>query len=145
MKNFDIRPRSKAVKVSKPAVETSAIKNPSVRSRTYARIIAAVLVAAMVLFVLGYVFLPAAEVRVWARSEPVTRDVEIKLDKSLPEPDLATMSVPAISLDREVSGSKNFPASGSKNVGKSASGFVSIYNFSKTALVLKSQTTTLKV
>ncbi len=102
---------------------------------------AGIVVLGIVLFTV--LILPEARVIVAARTEAVTRDLEISIDKNQTEPDPAGLVVPGRILEREIEGRKTYPSSGSKNVGRTASGFVSIYNFSKTTLILRAQTTVL--
>ena len=89
--------------------------------------------------------LPEAKLTLSVRSEPVTRDLEIKVDANRAEASSEELVVSGKFVDREIVGSKAGAATGSKNVGKTASGFVSIYNFSKTTLVLKAATTVLTI
>lgn len=101
-------------------------------------------VAALVLIaVLGLAVLPQAEVVLVARAEPVTRDLEIRVTTTAPARDSAELAIPGTLVEKEVSGSAMAPATGTKNIGTKASGFVYIYNFSKTTLILKKDTTTL--
>ena len=102
-------------------------------------------VVTMVAVIVGglYLFLPQAVITVNARTEPVARDFEIRVDQKVTAPSSADLVVPGKMIEREVVGQKKYGATGTKNVGKTASGFVSIYNFSKTTLILKAQTTVL--
>ncbi len=90
-----------------------------------------------------FVYLPSATVTVKARSEPLARDFEIRVDQNQQEVSIADLAIPARIIEQEVAGEKKIATTGSRNVGKNASGFISIYNFSKTTLVLKAQTTEL--
>lgn len=104
---------------------------------------AAGLVAAI--FVLAYWVLPAAAIKIVPRSEPVTRDFEIRVDQNLTSSMAAAdLAVPGRLAEREVVGSRKVISTGSKNVGSKASGFVYLYNFSKDTLILKARSTTLK-
>lgn len=100
-------------------------------------------VALLLLLLFSFLILPEARVTVTVRSEPVTKDFDIRVDKNLDKPDATELSVPGKVVEQEISGNKTFSATGSRNVGRAASGFVNIYNFSKTTLILKAQTTTL--
>lgn len=93
--------------------------------------------------ILGFIFLPEAWIKVAMRTEATARDFEIRVSENQIEPDSVALAIPGKVLEREVEGTKTYPATGSKNVGKTASGFVTIYNFSKTTLILKAQTTVL--
>jgi len=103
-----------------------------------AAVVAIVVLASGALF-----YLPSAAITVKARSEPVARDFEIRVDPSAAAASSIELAIPAKTIDREVEGSKTAQATGQRNIGKTASGFVSIYNFSKTTLILKAATTEL--
>ncbi|MBI4050006.1 MAG: hypothetical protein HY398_00995 [Candidatus Doudnabacteria bacterium] len=97
----------------------------------------------IVIFVLSYFVLPAAAITIMPRSEPVTRDFEIRVDQTLGEASAAELAVPGRVTEVEVVGSRQVAATGSKNVGSKASGFVYLYNFSKDTLILRARSTTL--
>ena len=107
----------------------------------------AVIVVIVVLVLTGVMFyaLPSATITVVTRSEPVTRDVEIEVRVDQLEPDLASLTVPGRIIEQEVEGSKSFTPTGRRNIGKKASGFVQIYNLSKTTLILRAETTVLSI
>jgi hypothetical protein len=100
-------------------------------------------IALLVLGLISFFVLPEARIQVTLRSEPATRDFQIHVDKSQTQVDASNLAVPAKYLEQEISGTKTFIPTGARNVGKTASGFVYIYNFAKTPLILKAQTTTL--
>lgn len=146
MKSLDIR-RTK----NRPQVELRKVlpekKTPLSTSPIKARrkIAAGLTVLVLLLvWVLSIFVLPEAKIQVIARSEPMTRDFEIRVDKNQTAPNTAELSIPGKFLEQEVSGSKNFTPTGRRNIGHAASGFVYIYNFSKTTLILKAQTTVLR-
>ena len=99
--------------------------------------------ALLIIAALGFVLLPHAAITVRARSEPVTRDLEIRVSTEQAAADSARLVVPGRLVADEISGSKTVAATGARNIGQKASGFVYIYNFSKTTLILKKDTTTL--
>ena len=161
MKSLDIRPKksaprrffappapvsevlARAARQKKPAklpeLGAFAVPRPLWRRWVAVSVAGVVLVATlMVLFVL-----PQVEVAIAVRSEPTTRDFEIRVDQKLDRVDAAELAVPGRLLDQEVPGSKAFPATGARNVGQTASGFVYIYNFTKTTLILRKDTTVL--
>ncbi|MCL5435797.1 MAG: hypothetical protein M1275_01830, partial [Patescibacteria group bacterium] len=98
-----------------------------------------------VLFVLAVFILPKATVKVVPRTEPITRDLEMQVDASAGVPDVQNLTIPGKRLTQEVAQSGIYPTTGVKNVGEKASGFVTLYNFSKNSLILKSATTRLEV
>ena len=95
------------------------------------------------IFILAFAVLPSAVIKVKARTEPVTRDFEIRVDAGAQKSSSENLVVPGKVIEKEITGSKSYGATGVKNVGKTASGFIQIYNFSKTSLILKAQTTVL--
>ncbi|OGE79416.1 MAG: hypothetical protein A2751_05270 [Candidatus Doudnabacteria bacterium RIFCSPHIGHO2_01_FULL_46_14] len=147
MKNLDIvrkdslGPVKTAPKIFTPSPEVPArqVLRPRYKLRA---LVAAVFLIALVVGGL-YIFLPQATITVKARTEPVARDFEIRVDQNTITASSADMTVPGKIIEREVSGQKQYASTGTRNIGKTASGFVSIYNFSKSTLILKAQTTVL--
>lgn len=127
--------------------ETYTHSETRTKSRGFRSSFSKIFVITMVVLVLGVfglsVLLPQATITVYARSERITRDVEVTLDKSAPAVDQAKLTAPATVITREVSQTKNFPATGTKDVGTKATGTVQIYNFTKNTLTLRASTTTL--
>lgn len=145
MRSFDIRPKRARLPAAPPVKQPATSAKPKSRSLFSGgqKFIAAVIsIVLCLIFLASYIF-PEATIYVEARTEPVTRDMEIRVDVNQAAPNTSELAVPGKILEKEVSGKKTFAATGSKNVGKKASGFVSIYNFSKTTLILKAQTTVL--
>ncbi|MEJ0020999.1 MAG: hypothetical protein WDN47_00260 [Candidatus Doudnabacteria bacterium] len=89
------------------------------------------------------VLLPTATVTVFARSEQVTRDLELTVDKNTSSADPDNLQITGIPVDREVSQTKNFTATGVQLAGTKATGTVTIYNFTPNILTLRAATTTL--
>ncbi len=104
---------------------------------------ASVVVLLVALF--SFLILPEASIKATVRSEPVTRDFEIRVEQNQSTPNAAELVIPGKVLELMKEGTKSFAASGSRNIGRKASGFVHLYNFSKTTLILKAQTTVLEV
>ncbi|OGE80204.1 MAG: hypothetical protein A2826_01705 [Candidatus Doudnabacteria bacterium RIFCSPHIGHO2_01_FULL_43_23] len=102
------------------------------------------LILVAVLVIIFYI-LPSATVVVTARSEPLARDLEILVDSQTTVPDIQNLLVPGQRIEEERDYSGEYPATGSKKVGKPASGFVTIYNFSNNNLILRAATTRLEV
>lgn len=98
----------------------------------------------LILAVLGFFVLPAASVTVVPRTEPITRDLEMQVDSSSPVADVQNLTIPGKRDTQEISMSQDYPATGVKNIGEKASGFVTLYNFSKNSLILRSSTTRLE-
>jgi len=101
-------------------------------------------VVALILALLAVFVLPSAEIIVKPRTEPVTRDLEVQVDSKVGVPDVSNLTIPGKIIAEQISESKTYAATGVKNTGEKASGFVTLYNFSKTTLILKKGTTRLE-
>lgn len=145
MKSFDISRRNKKIAARLPArqAKPQSVKPKQTKSVKWMKPVAGLMVLVVLALAAGYVFLPEATIQVTARSEPVTRDLSIRVDKNLAASAADDLAVPGKFIEIEVTGKKTAASTGSKNVGKKASGFVLIYNFSKTTLILKAPTTVL--
>jgi hypothetical protein len=105
-------------------------------------------VAVAIVLVFGLILaltLPAATVTIYARSEPVTRDLEIKVDASFNVVDGENLVIPGTSITTEVSQTENFEVTGTSTEGTTASGQVTLYNFTANTFRLNASTTTLVV
>ncbi len=89
------------------------------------------------------VLLPQADVIVVARAEPITRDFEVVVDRSVMAVNSSSLLIPGVAISKEVSITKSFPTTGEKVSGTKASGVVTIYNNTANTLTLKASTTTL--
>lgn len=137
--------RSNYIKAAAEQYTEPKVRTKSRFGSSFSKVFVIVMVV-LVLAVFGLaVLLPEADITVYARSEPITRDAEVSLDKAATSPDPSKMIAPTTLITREVSQTKNFPATGSKDVGTKATGTVVIYNFTKNTLTLKASTTTLVV
>ena len=153
MKNLDIRPKGRKAsqsaprrgayqleikKVSKkPAALAPLGTIPFARPRWRRAVVTAIVGGVALLGLFSFFILPQVIVTAALRSEPTTRDFEIRVDSRLSQVDAAALAVPGKVLEQEVPGSKAFTPTGTRNVGQTASGFIHIYNFSKTTLILK--------
>lgn len=141
MKSIDIK--RKATKKLKPAKRkfVRAVPRPKIHwSKT---LIGTAGLAVLLLAVFAFLVLPEVRVTAQVRTEPVTRDFEIRVDRRMEQPNLAELAAPGKIVEQEITGTKAYSATGTRNIGKLASGFVHIYNFSKNTLILKAQTTVL--
>lgn len=89
------------------------------------------------------IMLPRADITVAARSEPVSRDFEITVDKNATAVDSSNLVIPGIPVSKEVSQTKSFETTGTATAGNKAAGSVQLYNFTTSTLKLKASTTTL--
>src|SRR3989344_2769792 len=146
-RSFDIRPRSgkKIVIVRKaPRIKSAKSANPARKATLKQKTLAGTItLAAIAALLLAFLVLPEARIKVAARTEPVTRDFEIEVNQNENTANPAELAVPARIVTEEVEDKKTFPSTGVKNVGRKASGFIYIYNFSKTTLILRAGTTIL--
>lgn len=101
--------------------------------------------ALVVLFLLIFslVILPKATVVVYAKGDPIIRDVELSVGTGIAQADSAKLQLPAVSLERTLEAEDKFQSSGKKEVGSKAVGKVRIFNLTGAPLSLKSKTTTL--
>ncbi len=114
-------------------------------SSTFSRVfVLSVFVLVLAVFGLA-VLLPQARITVYARSEPVTRDIEVSIDKNIRTINSTNLTIPAEPISKEISHTKNFPATGVKLDGTKATGNIQLYNFTKNTLTLRAATTTLIV
>ncbi|MDZ4244160.1 MAG: hypothetical protein U1C57_03590, partial [Candidatus Doudnabacteria bacterium] len=140
MRSFDIKAPQKA-KGADPVKRPQMRKSRGHYRKTLFTGIALVVLLAVIVF---YV-MPQARADIKLRTEPVTRDLEVRVDSRQQTADAANLVIPGEFLQSETTKGRKFAATGKKDVGQKASGFVYIYNFSKTTLVLKAQTTVLNV
>lgn len=102
--------------------------------------------AAVILFILILVFvLPSAEITVFARTQPISRDFQISADRNLAAPNLDQLAVPGKLLGDDQDYAVKLNATGQLNVGTQARGTVQIYNFTGRVLKLGAATTTLTI
>jgi hypothetical protein len=95
----------------------------------------------VVVLVLVFLILPKAKIVLYAKAEPVTRDIEVAISTQNQAPDVARLLLPASKVSNKVDVSGKFSTQGKKEVGSKASGLVRIYNFTKLPINLKASTT----
>lgn len=138
MKSLDIIPAGQKKVLKKQA--------KPVAGRNWYKVFVIVIFFLLVLVTLFvFLILPEARIQVTLRTEPVTRDFDVRVNIAASTPDATDLVIPGRIVQEEIAGGKTFAATGSKNVGRIASGFVYVYNFSKTTLILKKETTVLRV
>jgi hypothetical protein len=91
------------------------------------------------------VLLPKSDIKVYARSEPITRDFEITVDRSVASANRSSMQIPGVPVSKEVSQTKTFPTTGVKVSGSKTGGEVTIFNNTGNTIKLNAATTTLVV
>lgn len=142
VKSLDLKstPRLKKTPRLKPSYSPSPPRRIPTRQKVIGASIGAMVLA---IALIAFLILPEARIKITVRTEPKTADFEIRVDKNQEKVDGSSLIAPGKILEQELAGSKTYPATGKKNIGKKASGFVKIYNFSKTTLILKAETTLL--
>jgi len=101
----------------------------------------AVCALALVFFVV-FIFLPRAEVIIYAKTQNLTRDLVISLSSHAEAANSESLILPAQKISQSVSAKLSFQSQGKKEIGNKASGKVVIYNFTGAPLNLKAKTTT---
>jgi len=96
-------------------------------------IISLLIIAAGTLF---YFYYPKAIISLAVKSDPFEQPMEITIDNSIIKNDVSKKSIPGINLESEQETTKQFPATGKKDVGQKATGTVTISNDSGTATAL---------
>ncbi len=157
------RPMPKTISKSitkKPTISTSSITEPlatvvsgipkfsELKSSKYSNFSKYFLLALVILVVGVFalaVLLPKATITVAARSEPVSRDLEINVDRLISVADPSRLQIPGFMMTKEVSETQTFEATGASSSGKKASGSVVIHNNTSNTLTLKASTTALLV
>ena len=139
--------RSLDIKAPKKAKGADPVKRPQMRKSRghYRKTLFTGIALVVLLAVIVFYVMPQARADIKLQSEPVTRDLEVRVDSNQLIGDAANLVIPGEFLQSENTKGRKFAATGKKDVGQKASGFVYIYNFSKTTLVLKAQTTVLNV
>lgn len=118
---------------------------PKAKSHMSKIITSTVVISLILILLLVFVILPKASVVVFARREPITRDMEISMSGNIKEIDTAKLAIPATLVDETVIVTDKFQSQGKKQVGNKAAGTVKVYNFTKLPLNLKDSTTILSV
>lgn len=113
------------------------------RSRSRLMVLGFVAVCLLTVLLLVFVVLPRATVVAYPKSEAITRDVEISLSPNFRSPDVQGLLLPATKFSETFEVRQKFESQGKREVGNKASGTVRIYNFTRSPLNLKADTTTL--
>ncbi len=108
-------------------------------------LIAFVGLSILVGLLLAFVILPSASITVYAKTQPVSRDVDVLVTSAVSGPDQSRLSLPSTRVQKEMVVNNKFDTGGKRDVGTKSIGTVKIYNFSGAALNLRATTTTLTV
>lgn len=124
--------------------ETDGIRQRSETRRKYRVAWLGALALIVLIVLLGGIFiLPTAHLTVYAKAEPVTRDLELALATATTTPDVNTLSMPATVVDETLEAQDKFQTNGKKELGSKASGKVRIFNLTGASINLRASTTTL--
>jgi hypothetical protein len=123
----------------KEAQDINKIKKGERRNK---KLITAVVSSSLIVaLLLAFVILPKAVLTIYAKTEPVTRDLEISFSPNIANPDSAKLILPAMKVAETTDAKNKFQSQGKKEVGNKATGFVRIYNFTREPINLKVETT----
>jgi hypothetical protein len=102
-----------------------------------------VALALIIIIALVVVVLPGADITVYAKSQTISRDIEMNLNTKTTTVDAASLTMPAVAVDQTLDASNTFQTLGKKEVGTKSAGRVAIYNLTGKPLNLKATTTVL--
>ncbi len=104
-----------------------------------------VALALIIIIALVVVVLPGADIIVYAKSQTISRDIDMSLNTKTTTADSASLSMPTVAVDQTLDASNTFQTQGKKEVGTKSAGRVAIYNLTGKPLNLKATTTVLSV
>lgn len=96
-----------------------------------------------IILVVVFVLLPQASITVYAKTQAVSRDIDVLVSAQVNSPDQARLTLPSTKIQRELVVSNRFDTIGKKDLGTKAEGTVKVYNLTGRALNLRAGTTTL--
>ncbi len=115
-------------------------------SRSWRKIlIGFVALALIIIIALVIVVLPGADIKVYAKSQTIARDIDLNVDVKTATADSAKLALPAVAVDQTQDASNTFQAEGKNEVGTKSQGRVAIYNLTGAPLNLRATTTVLSV
>lgn len=100
-------------------------------------------ISMIVVLVLVLVVLPSATVNVYAKSQIVSRDIDIIADVNANNIDSAKLTIPATAVNETQNISSDFQTLGKREVGSKSQGRIAIYNLTGSPITLRAGTTTL--
>jgi hypothetical protein len=99
--------------------------------------------AIIILLLLTTIILPQADITIYAKTELLTRDMQVTVNASATAPDINQLIIPGTAINQSQQFSQNFQSTGVINTGQKAAGSVQLYNFTGHLLKLGVSTTTL--
>jgi hypothetical protein len=126
-----------------PEMESASAVGAKIKSekRLGRVIVGLVVVSVLLILAVLFVVLPKAEVVVYAKSEPVSRDFKISMSFTASTTDVDHLLIPAQKVVLTLDSQDQFQSQGKKPVGSKAGGNVVLYNFTTLPINLKSSTT----
>jgi hypothetical protein len=76
----------------------------------------------------AFLILPSADIAITPKTEPLTINLDVIIDKNISETNLETSKIPGQIISVEKEASQEFPATGIKKMEEKAKGIVTIYN-----------------
>lgn len=124
--------------------ETEGLRQRSeVRKKIRVAWLGAIALIVLIALLGGIFILPKASVVVYAKADPVVRDLELALSTATTASDVNTLSMPATALDQTLEAQDKFQTNGKKELGSKATGKVRIFNLTGASINLRASTTTL--
>lgn len=140
------KPQSQNNFFAAPASNRKAGLVPIPQRRSYKKyVIGFLAISFVVLVLLTTLVLPSGEVTVYAKSQTVSRDLDLTINANTQQIDPRLLTLPATSVSEIKTVSQNFSVNGKKEVGAKAQGRIAIYNLTGSPLNLRATTTVLTV
>lgn len=116
----------------------------SKKARGYKKFTIGIISAVLILVLLVvFVIMPSAQILVYAKSQPITRDIDVLLSAVATTSDVRSPFLQAERVNETMTAEESFVTTGKKEVGTKAHGTVKIFNLTSNPLNLKAATTTL--
>jgi hypothetical protein len=112
-------------------------------SSTQKMLIGFVTISLVIILLLVFVILPSATITVYAKTQSVSRDIDVTVSPQVSSPDQSRLTLPSTRVQKELVVSDRFDTIGKKDLGTKAQGGVKIFNLSGKPLNLRAGTTTL--
>ncbi len=124
-----------------PAFEQELTRKKARGYRKFA--IGIISVFLIIVLLVVFVILPRAQILVYAKSQPITRDIDVLLNSATTNSDVRSPFLQAERVQETMTAEESFATTGKKEVGTKAHGTVKIFNLTSNPLNLKAATTTL--
>ncbi len=116
------------------------------KRRSYKKyVISFLAICFVVLVLLTTLILPSGDVTIYAKSQTVSRDLDLTVDANVQKSDPRSLTLPATPVTETKTVSQTFDVNGKKEVGAKAQGRIALYNLTGSSLNLRATTTVLTV